>query len=131
VNGRQVTGTPFRLNLNFTESEHHDHTTGNTRKNTVVTFFGKIHDVPMDYLIRTLRSHDQEHHECTEHLLCWQHSKENWPGHFECIYDVSGGNCQANFPFPYNVFTMSWARKLGFVPSDSGRRLFMKGRAAL
>jgi hypothetical protein len=66
----------------------------------------------------TLRSHDQEHHECTEHFLCWQHSKEIGLDILNVFMMYQVGHCQAHFPFPYNVFTMSWAGKLGFVPSE-------------
>jgi hypothetical protein len=71
----------------------------------------------MDYLMGTLRSHDQEHHECTEHFLCWQHSKEIGLDILNVFMMYQVGLCQAHFPFPYNVFTMSRAGKLGFVPS--------------
>ena len=74
----------------------------------------------MDYLMGTLRSHDQEHHECTEHFLCWQHSKEIGLDILNVFMMYQVGHCQAHFPFPYNVFTMSRAGKLGFVPSVSG-----------
>src|ERR1700753_4353785 len=31
-------------------------------------FFGNIHSFPVDYLMRTLQSHDLEHCECTVHV---------------------------------------------------------------
>ena len=60
-------------------------------RDTVGTFFGKIHGVPMVYLIRSLRSHDQEHCECPGHFLCWVHCNHTDPGNFECVFDVPGG----------------------------------------
>src|ERR1700709_2552147 len=71
----------------------------------------------MDYLMGTLRSHDQEHQECTEHFLCWQHSKETGLDILNVFMMYQVGYCQVHFPFPYNVFTMSWA---GDMPPFSG-----------
>jgi hypothetical protein len=52
------------------------------------TFFGEIQDVPMDYLIRTLQSHDWGHCKCTGDSLCYcnQIGLEN----SECICSVPG-----------------------------------------
>ena len=55
------------------------------------TFFGKIQNVPMDYLIRTSQSHDQGHCKCPEHFLGQEHCKETGWEHFKCTYDVPAG----------------------------------------
>jgi len=55
------------------------------------TFFGKICGVPMDYLVRTLQSHDWEHCECTEHFLYWEHCNEIDLVNFKCVCNVLGG----------------------------------------
>ena len=78
---RNISDTWFWFILSFTDWEHCDHITGNTAKYTVNeplrnitgTFFGKIQDVPIDYLIGTSQSHDWEHCECTDDSLCWEH----------------------------------------------------------
>jgi len=77
-----ISGSPFWLILNFTDWEHCDHTGGNITKeianeplrNTAVTFFGKIQDVPITFLFGTSRSHDLEHCECTGSFLSMSHS---------------------------------------------------------
>ena len=60
-------------------------------RDIIGTFFGKIQNVPKDYLIRTSQSHDQEHCECPEHFLGWDHCKEIGWEHFKCTYDVPAG----------------------------------------
>ena len=55
------------------------------------TFFGKIQDVPMDYLIGTLQSHDWEHCECPGDVLCWVHCNEIGLENSEWAFDVPGG----------------------------------------
>ena len=55
------------------------------------TFFGKILDVPIDYLIRTLQSHDWEHCECTDYFLCWEHCNKIDLENSEYICNVLGG----------------------------------------
>ena len=55
------------------------------------TFFGKIQDVPMDYLIGTSQSHDLEHCECTDDSLCWEHCNQIGLENFECVCSVLGG----------------------------------------
>src|SRR6266478_5175792 len=42
--------------------------------NTTGTFFGKFQGFPMDYLIRTLWSHDQGNCKCTEHFPSMSYS---------------------------------------------------------
>ena len=61
----------------FYRPEHCDHTAGNIAKEILNeplgyflgTFFGKILDVPMVFLMGTSRSHDLEHCKCTGHFL--------------------------------------------------------------
>jgi hypothetical protein len=72
-----IFGTPFWFVLNFTDWEHCGHTTGDIAKDTVNeplgnimgTFFGEIHGLPIDYLIRTLWSHDLGNCEHTEQFF--------------------------------------------------------------
>ena len=40
-------------------------------RNTAGTFFGKIQDVPINYLMGTSQSHDWVHCECTGRVLGW------------------------------------------------------------
>ncbi len=79
---RNIFGTSFQFFLNFPGPVHWDHTAGHTTKyvlneplgNTTGTFFGKFQGFPMDYLIRTLWSHDQGNCKCTEHFPSMSHS---------------------------------------------------------
>ena len=74
---QNTSGTLFWFFLNFPDWGHCDHTIGNTGKYTVNeplrniegTFFGDIQGVPMDYLIRTLQSHDLGNWGLTEGFL--------------------------------------------------------------
>ena len=71
-----TSGTPFWLILGFTGWEHCDCITGNTAKNSLNeplrnitgTFFGKIQDVPISFLMGTSQSHDLEHCGCTARI---------------------------------------------------------------
>jgi hypothetical protein len=54
------------------------------------TFFGKIQDVPMDYLIGTSQSHDWGHCGYTGDSLCWEHCNQIGLEISECIYNVPG-----------------------------------------
>jgi len=55
------------------------------------TFFEKILGFPMDYLIRTLQSHDLENCECTGHFLHWEHCNEIGWENSECAGNIPGG----------------------------------------
>ena len=81
------------------------------------TFFGKIQNVPMDYLIRTLQSHDQGHCKCPEHFLGQGTARKLVGNILNVLMMYQLGLSQVHCPCPYNVFTMSWVRKLGFAPS--------------
>ena len=78
---RNISGTPFWFVLSFTDQEHCDCITGYIAKhtpneplgNTAGTFFGEIQDIPINYLIGTLRSHDLVHFECTSCFLWMSH----------------------------------------------------------
>ena len=67
-----TSSTSFGFFLNFSDPGHCDHTTGDTEKFTLNdpfgdtrgTFFGEFHGEPIDYLTRSLRSHDLGHCEC-------------------------------------------------------------------
>ena len=121
-----TSSTPFWLILGFTGWEHHNHITGETVKNplneplgnTAVTFFGKILDVPISFLMGTSQSHDWEHCEHTaknslneplrdiavtffgkildvpiNYLMGTSQSHD--PGHCECTDHSPGqGNCR-------------------------------------
>src|SRR5919206_3193861 len=52
-------------------------------RNTAVTFFGKIQDVPKMFLIGTPQSHHSGHCECIGHFLCQEHCKETGSENFE------------------------------------------------
>jgi len=94
-----ISGTPFWLILGFTDWEHHDCITGNTAKNSLNeplrniagTFFGKIQDVPINYLMGTLQSHDLEHCECTDHSPGQGNCREIGRENSGCTQDVLGG----------------------------------------
>ena len=88
---RNILGPSFWFILNFTDWEHCDHTAGNITKEILNepleyfldTFFGKISDVPMMFLMGTPWSHDLEHCECTDHFLTQEHCRETGWEHSE------------------------------------------------
>ena len=92
------------------------------------TFFGKIQNVPKDYLIRTLQSHDQEHCECPEHSWAGTTAKKLVGNILNALMVYQVGFSQVHCPCPYSVFTMSWVRKLVFVPSDGSLVAFHKNQ---
>jgi len=55
------------------------------------TFFGKILNVPMMFLMGTPWSHDLEHCECTDHFLTQEHCRETGWEHSEWTWDIPGG----------------------------------------
>ena len=55
------------------------------------TFFGKILNVPMMFLMGTPWSHDLEHCECTSHFLTQEYCRETSWEHSEWTWDVLGG----------------------------------------
>ena len=83
-------------------------------------FFGKIQNVPKDYLIRTLQSHDRD----TVNVLsipCTGNTARGLVGNILNVLMMDQvGFSQVHCPCPYSVFTMSWVRKLVFVPSVRG-----------
>jgi len=127
---RIISGTSFWLILDFTGLGHHSHTTGDTAKNSLneplgnitVTFFGKIQDVPINFLMGTSWSHDLEHCKCTSHFLGWGIAGKivgkflDVPG----MYQVGTG--LVLYPFPCNVLAMYWLGTLSLVPSEQAKR---------
>ena len=81
------------------------------------TFFGKIQNVPKDYLIRTSQSHDQGHCKCPEHSWVGNTARKLFGNILNVLMMDQVGFSQVHCPCPYNVFTMSCVRKLVFVPS--------------
>jgi len=79
------------LILSFTDWEYCDYTAGNTAKKILNeplgeildTFFGKIVNFPMMFLMGTPWSHDLEYCECTDHLLTQGHCRETGWGYSE------------------------------------------------
>ena len=76
---RNISGPLFWFILSFTDWEHCDRTAGNITKEILNeplgkilgTFFGKILNVPMMFLMGTPWSHDLEHCECTRWVFAW------------------------------------------------------------
>jgi hypothetical protein len=54
------------------------------------TFLGEIQNVPMDYLIGTLQSHNWGHCEYTGDSLCWEHCNQISLENSECVCNVPG-----------------------------------------
>ena len=84
-----------------------------------VTFFGKIQDVPINFPMGTLQSHDSGHCECTSHFLGW-----GIAGKFaRKILDVLGmywvGTRPVHYPFPCSVLAVYQLGTLPLVPSVS------------
>ena len=86
------------------------------------TFFGKIQDVPINYLMGTLQSHDWVHCGCTGHVLGWDTAgKLAWKIlNVLAVYRV--GIWWVHCPFPCSVFVMYPVGTLGLVPSDSSKQ---------
>ena len=82
------------------------------------TFFGKIQNVPMHYLMGTSQSHDWEHCECTGHFLCWEHCNEISLENSECVCNVPSGfgvgtlsislQCTCSVPAGYTTPCPQW-----------------------
>jgi len=78
---RNISGPSFWFVLSFTDWEHCDRTAGNITKEILNeplgyflgTFYGKILDVPMVFLMGTLWLHDLGNCKCTDHFLTQEH----------------------------------------------------------
>jgi len=94
-----ISGPLFWFILSFIDWEHCDCTAGNIAKEILNeplrkilgTFFGKILNVPMVFLMGTSWSHDLEHCECTSHFLTQEHCRKTGWEHSEWTWDVPGG----------------------------------------
>ena len=58
---------------------------------TAGTFFGKIENVPINYLIRTSQSHHWEHCEYPDHFLAWGNCRETGLENCECTFGFPAG----------------------------------------
>ena len=121
-----ISSTPFWLILNFTGWGHCGATDGETAKNslneplgyTTITFFGNIQDVPTDYIMGTLQSHDQEHSKCPDCFLGWENSGKNAGKILNELEVYQMGTSLVLCPFPCSVFAMYRLRTPPFVPSE-------------
>jgi len=86
-------------------------------RDTAVTFFGKIQDVPINYIMGTLQSCDLEHCECPGYSPgqgnCRNTGRENLNVLEMDWVSISQVLC----PFPCDVLVMYQPGKLALVPS--------------
>src|SRR5258705_1606204 len=120
----------FWLILNFTASVHCGATRQETAKNslnellrdTTITFFGNIQDVPTDYMIGTLQSHDQGHCKCPHSLLGQEIA---WKIAWKILNVLEMdwvGTPLVLCPFPCSVLVMYQLRTPPFAPSEGRLR---------
>jgi len=122
---RVISGTPFWLILNFTGWGHCGATDGHTAKNSLneplrnitITFFGNIQDVPTDYIMGTLQSHDQEHSKCPHCFLGWEIAGKNAGKILNELEVYRVGTSPVHCPCPCSVFAVYRLGTPPFVPS--------------
>ena len=86
---------------------------------TAGTFFGKIQDVPINYLMGTSQSHDWVHCECTGSVLGWDTAEKLAWKILNVLAVYWAGIWWVHYPFPCNVLAMYWSGTPPLAPSES------------
>ena len=84
---------------------------------TACTFFGKIQDVPINYLMGTLQSHDPVHCECTGCVLDWDTAEKLAWKIPDVLAVYRAGIWWVHCPFPCNVLAVYLSGTPPLAPS--------------